>query len=141
MTPKWLAEASLKQERPGYRRAEASLQTRAARLSPGRSIPSNKSGPAIAGPLGCYAATLFCVVGLGLLLGRSEALETLEQLFLAHVLGRHRGIVGIDRSATAGQERHIVGFGLVDLDVFLQRMDQVFLQILRRNRRFGDLTQ
>ena len=42
----------------------------------------------MAGPLGCYATTLFGVVGLGLLLGRGQALKTLEQFFLAHVLGR-----------------------------------------------------
>ena len=39
---------------------------------------------------GSYAEILFRVVGLGLLLGRSQTLEALEQLFFAHVLGDHR---------------------------------------------------
>ena len=38
-------------------------------------------------------------------------------------------------------KRHRLGLGLVDLDVFLQRMDQFFLEVLGRNRLFGDLAQ
>ena len=52
---------------------------------------------------------LFGVVGLRLLLGRRQPFQALEQFFLAHVLGHHLGVVGIDRSAAAGDQRHIVG--------------------------------
>ena len=41
----------------------------------------------------------------------------------------------------AADQRHGLGLRLVDLDVFLQRMDQLLLQIVRRNRRLGDLAQ
>jgi hypothetical protein len=68
---------------------------------------------------------LFLFFGLGL--WRSEPFETLQQFFLAHVLHGDVGIVGVDRPGCPDQRR--VGLGLVDLDIFLQRMNQVFLQI------------
>ena len=38
-------------------------------------------------------------------------------------------------------QRRSFGLRLVDLDVFLQRMDQFFLQIVGRDGRLGDLAQ
>ena len=44
----------------------------------------------------------------------------------------------------AGRDRPrlpALGFGLVDLDMLLQRVDQVFLEVVRRQRLVGDLAQ
>src|ERR1700692_3472101 len=69
-------------------------------------------------------------IGLGLALGRSQALQALELLFLGHPVGGHLGIVGIDAGAGRADKRNRLGLRLVDFDVFLQRMDQLFLEVL-----------
>ena len=40
-----------------------------------------------------------------------------------------------------GKPRHRLGLGLVDLDVFLHGVDEVFLQVLGRDGCLGDLAQ
>src|SRR5215831_2471285 len=78
-----------------------------------------------------WRATLEVVVGLdrlGLLLRRCEALEALEQLLLGHAVEHDFGIVGVHPLAGGADQRYAFGFGLVHLDVLLQRVDEVFLQ-------------
>src|SRR5262249_49410641 len=61
---------------------------------------------------------LFLVVRLdrlGLLLGRRQAFEALEQLFLGHPVGGHLGVDGIDAGAGGADQRHSLGLRLVDL--------------------------
>ncbi len=41
----------------------------------------------------------------------------------------------------AGADQRHFGLRLVDLDIFLQGMDQIFLEIAGRHRRFGDFAQ
>ncbi len=43
--------------------------------------------------------------------------------------------------ARCGDERGSLGLGLVDLNVFLQRMNELFLEVVRRYRLLGDLAQ
>jgi len=81
------------------------------------------------------------LVGFRLLLGRSKALEALQKLFFAQMLDGDFGVVGIDRSAGASDQRHVLGLRLVNLDIFLQRMNQVFLQVLRGDRLFSDFAK
>jgi hypothetical protein len=57
--------------------------------------------------------------GLGLILGRREAFQAFEQLFLAHAVGYDLGIVGIDAGPGRTDERNTFGLRLVNLDVFL----------------------
>ena len=45
-----------------------------------------------------------------------------------------------DAPAPGPDQRHF-GLRLVDLDIFLQRVDQIFLEIAGRYRRFRDLAQ
>src|SRR5712691_10347041 len=59
-----------------------------------------------------------------LLLGRGQPFQALEQLLLGHAIDRDLGIVGIDAAAGGADERRRLGLRLVDLDVFLQRMDE-----------------
>ena len=69
----------------------------------------------IRGPLGANSLVLF-----RLLFRRRQAFEALQQLFLGHALDRNFGVVGIDAGAGRADQRHGVGFGLVDLDELLQ---------------------
>src|SRR5882757_11233079 len=69
------------------------------------------------------------LVLFGLLLGRREALEALEQLFLGHPLDRNFGVVGIDAGAGRADQRHGIGLGLVDLDELLQGVHEFLAQI------------
>ena len=65
--------------------------------------------------------SLFLV--LGLFLGRGKPFQTLEELFLGHAVPNDLGIVGIDAAAGCTDERSSLRLGLVDLHVFLQRMN------------------
>ena len=73
------------------------------------------------------------VVALG---RRDEAFEAAQQVFLGHavegsivrVVAGHRPAPERPRS---GEQRHGLGLRLVDLDVLLQRVDQVFLEVVR----------
>src|SRR5262249_7589605 len=85
--------------------------------------PGLAAGPSVLPLLG--GQTLF--VFFRLFLGRRQPLEPLEQLLLGHALGRDLGVVGIDRPAGSADQRNRSRLRLVDLDVFLQRMDQLFL--------------
>ena len=67
----------------------------------------------------------------GLLFRRRQALEALQQLFLGHALDRDFGVVGIDAGAGRADQGHGIGLGLVDLDEFLQGMNQFLPQIFR----------
>src|SRR6185312_13740289 len=80
-------------------------------------------------------------VVLGDLFRRRQAFEALEQLFLGHAVGGDLGVVRIDPGAAAGADQRHFRFRLVDFDVFLQGMNQVLLQISRRDRGLGDLAQ
>src|ERR1700733_2375714 len=79
--------------------------------------------------------------GLGLIFRRCETFQALEQLFLAHAIGDDFGIVGIDAGAGRTDQRNTFGLRLVDLDVFLQRVDELLLEVLWRYRRIGDLAE
>ena len=81
------------------------------------------------------------LVFFGLLFRRGEPLKTLQEFFLGHALDRDLGIIGIDARAGRPDQWNRVGFGLVDLNEFLQGMNELFAQILGRNRRISDLTQ
>src|SRR5213594_3988200 len=70
---------------------------------------------------------------LGLLFGRGEALEAFQQLFLGHAIDRDLGVVGIDGAAGGVDQRRGLGLGLVDLHIFLQRVDQLFLKVVGRD--------
>src|SRR5690606_29237741 len=69
-------------------------------------------------------------------LRRSKALDTAEQLvFRQRVEGVAIGVgIGVE-------QRSGVLFGLVDLDIFLQRVDQILTEILGRNRTVADFAQ
>ena len=71
--------------------------------------------------------------------GGAKPFEALEQFLFGHAVDSDLGVVGLD--AAAADQRHRLGLGLVDLDVFLQGMDKVFLQIPGRNGRVGDFAQ
>src|SRR6478609_5837562 len=75
-----------------------------------------------------------------LLFRRRQALEALQKFLFGHALDGHLGVVGIDAGSGRADQRHGIGLGLVDLDELLQGMHEFFLQILRRNRGFGDFT-
>jgi len=77
----------------------------------------------------------------GLLLRRSQAFEPLQQLFLGHPLHCDLGVVGIDAGAGRADQRHGIGFGLIDLHELLQGVHQLLAQILRRNRGIGDFAE
>ena len=81
------------------------------------------------------------LVVVGLLLRGSETFEPLEQLRLGHPLGRDLGIVGVYRAALCTDKRDRGRLGLVNLDIFLQGVDQLFLEIVGGNRRFGNLAE
>ena len=68
-----------------------------------------------------------------------EALQTLQKFLLAHVFHGDVGVVGIDRARRSNQRR--LRFRLINLDIFLQRVNQVFFQVLRRDRGLGNLAQ
>src|SRR5262249_57692528 len=105
----------------------------------GAIVVPKRNGPAYAGPLSLPlmgGQTLF--VFFRLFLGRRQPLEPLEQLLLGHALGRDLGVVGIDGPASSADQRNRSRLGLVDLDVFLQGMDQLLLQVGGGNRRLGD---
>ena len=76
--------------------------------------------------------------GSGWLSGGAEAFEALEQLFLAHAVGGDFRVVGIDPGARRADQGNPVGLRLVDLDVFLQRMNELFLEVLGRDRLLRD---
>ena len=59
------------------------------------------------------------VLFLGLLLGRRQAFEALEEFLFRHALDRDFGVVGIDGSARSDQ-RHVLRLGLVHFHIFLQ---------------------
>src|SRR5207237_4344148 len=59
------------------------------------------------------------LVLLGLLLRRREAFEALQELLFGHALNGNFGIVGIDARAGGTDQRHRIGFRLVDLDELL----------------------
>ena len=69
----------------------------------------------------------------GLFLGRRQALQALEEFFLGHALDGDLGVVGIDACAGRADQRHGIGLWLVDLDEFLQEMNQFLAQVLRGN--------
>ncbi len=81
------------------------------------------------------------VSGSGTFSGGRQAFQTFEQFFLAHAVGGDIGVVGIHARAGRADERNTLGLGFVDLDVFLQRMNEFLLEVLGRNRRFGNLAQ
>jgi hypothetical protein len=80
-------------------------------------------------------------VGLRLAFRRGKAFQALEQLFLGHAVRGDVGVVGIDPGAGRANERNRLGLRLIDLDVFLQGMDEFLLEVLGRNRLLGDLAQ
>jgi len=71
---------------------------------------------------------------------RKRRPEGAQQVFLAHAVHGDRGIVRIG-AAAGGDHRHRIRLRLVHLDIFLQRVDQVFLQVVGRDGRIGDLAQ
>src|SRR5215472_7990280 len=71
---------------------------------------------------------------LGLFLGWSEPFQAFEQLFLGHPIDRNLGVVGVDRAAGCRDQRRRLGLGLVDLHVLLQGVDQLFLEVVARDR-------
>src|SRR3984957_7131517 len=80
---------------------------------------------------------------LGFVLGlrrRRHALETAQQIFLGHAieLGLAAG-VDLASEGVVDHRRRRFRLGLVDFYVLLQRMNEVFLQIARRQMRIGDL--
>src|SRR5258708_18809920 len=70
------------------------------------------------------------LVLFGLLLRRCQALEAFQKLLLGHALDGDLGIVGIDAGTGRADQGHRIGFRLVHLDEFLQRMDQFLAQRL-----------
>src|SRR5262249_30164331 len=84
---------------------------------------------------------LFAGIRLGLVFGGGEALEPVGEFLFGHAVRGYVGIVGIDPGPGRADERNRLGFGFVNLDIFLQRMDEFLSQVLRRNRRFGDLAK
>ncbi|CDX41568.1 conserved hypothetical protein [Mesorhizobium sp. SOD10] len=77
---------------------------------------------------------------------RHQTFDAREQVFLAHAIESDvfLGVVGVGRdSGRAGLvgDRLALGLRLVDLDMLLQRVDQVFLEVVGRQRLFGDLAQ
>src|SRR5690606_31376543 len=66
----------------------------------------------------------------------SEALDAAQKFFFADR-------IEVDRIVVAGalDERCGAGFGFVDLDIFLQRVNQVFVQVFGRNGAVADFTQ
>src|SRR6476620_9991338 len=65
------------------------------------------------------------------LLRRGQAFKALEQLFLGHAVRCYLSIVGVDTGARTGTDQRYFGLGLVNLDVFLQAMNEIFLEIAR----------
>src|SRR5262249_45161232 len=78
---------------------------------------------------------------LGLFLGRGEAFQSLEKLFFSHPFDGHLGIVGIHRAAGRGDQRGRLGLGFVHLDIFLQRMNQLLLEVIGRDCLLGNFAQ
>src|SRR6266702_623184 len=99
---------------------------------------SRTAGPRRAG----RGSLLFLDLRLfGLLLGRGQAFQALEQLFLRHAVRRNLGVIGIDPLAGTADERHRLGLRLVHLDVLLERVDEIFLEIAGGDRLVGDFAQ
>src|ERR1700732_362587 len=111
---------------PGWGRPSAAISPRP-RLSSGterRQLPD---------------ARLFFLFRLFLRWGKP--LEALEQLLLRHALARDLCVVALDVARDRADERRPFRFGLVDLHVFLQRMNELFLEIVGRDGSLGYLTQ
>ena len=71
--------------------------------------------------------------------GRNQPFETAQQ-----VLFRHPVELALDFEFAGdrrGQGRRRFGLRLVDLDVMLQRVDEILGKVLRGERRFSDLAQ
>src|SRR6516164_226406 len=77
---------------------------------------------------------LFAGIWLGLVFRRGKALEPFEEFLFGHAVGGHVGIVGIAHGTRRADQRIHLGLGFVDLDIFLQRMDEFLSQVFRRNR-------
>lgn len=70
---------------------------------------------------------LFLVVRL--LFRRRQAFEAPQQFFFGHALDGHFHVVGIGAGASGPDQRHHIGLRLVDFNVALQGMDQLFAQV------------
>jgi hypothetical protein len=75
-----------------------------------------------------------------------QTFDACQQVFLGHAVEGDivLGFIGIGRrGCRAGLigDRLAIGFRLVDLDMLLQRMDQVLLEIVGRQRLVGDFAQ
>jgi len=81
------------------------------------------------------------LVLFGLLFRRRQALEALQKLFLGHALDRDLVSSASTLAPAEADQRHGIRFWLVDLDEFLQGMNQFLTQIFRRNRGVGDFPQ
>src|SRR5690606_37289615 len=83
-----------------------------------------------------FAARHFAELLVVAALWGSKALDAAQQLFFADR-------IEVDRIIVAGalDERGSAGFGLVDLDIFLQRMDEILVQVLGRNGAVADFAQ
>ncbi|CAH1671351.1 conserved hypothetical protein [Chelatococcus asaccharovorans] len=81
---------------------------------------------------------LFVVVAAG---RWDKAFETPQQVFLAHPVESNIGIIAPGRPRGRSEQRHGIGLGLVHFHIFLHGVDQIFLQIFRREFGIGDLAQ
>src|SRR6476469_8843475 len=81
------------------------------------------------------------LVLFGLFFRRRQAFQALEEFFLGHALDRDLGVVGIDAGAGRADQRHGIGLWLVDLDEFLQGVNQLLAQVFRGNSGIGDFPQ
>src|SRR4051812_7219900 len=75
-----------------------------------------------------------------------QTLDAGEQVFFGHPVERDilLGVIGAgggSRGACLVGDRLAIGLGLVDFDMLLQRMDQIFLEVVGRQRLVGDLAQ
>ncbi len=131
--------------KPPHSRAKYACRRNSTRHVPkGHAQASARPGKNSRGPPVCfipvrlrYRRLLFVVLRL---FRRSQAFQALEQLFLGHGVQRRRCRRHRPWSRSAPISGRL-GLGLVDFDVFLQRVDQFLLQIAGRDRTVSDFAQ
>jgi hypothetical protein len=73
---------------------------------------------------------------------RRHALKSAQQVLLGHAIELRVGVsISLSDKHAIDDSRRFFRLRLVNLDLFLQGMNEVFLQIARRQMGFGDLTQ
>src|SRR6516165_939034 len=107
-----------------------------------RSVAERRTARTESGPLMLGEANSSEVVvrldRLGLLLRRRETFEALEQFLFGHTVEQDFRIVSVHALAGGADQRHDLGLRFVDFDVFLQRMDELFLEVAGRDRLIGN---